>query len=214
MNNELKISAGLAFMQATVAAMPKTMGDRERIAAIGEAMLFAIRNRFAFDRTEAAALNRLNQRTCVGVFRALDFYTEACAAGGTYPRMWETHTGQKPWVALKAFAPRYRLNDHCTTILENNRVAEGLGVLLPPSFEECDDALMHKGDQVWWVTSMDDDFITLCRYQAGDEADIDFNPRAWEREFRRAGSPLRRRKLTRIQWKELNTAPSELKQAA
>jgi len=214
MNKELKISAGLAYMRATVAAFPRSSGDRERIAAIGEAMLFAIRNRFAFDKTDAEALNRLNQRTSVGVFRAMDYYSYACAAGSTYARMWETATEQKPWVALKAFAPRYRLSDHRTMILENNRVAVDLGVLLPPSFEDCSDALMHKGYQVWWVTAQDNETITVCRYRAGDESDIDFNPQAWEREFRRTGQPLRRRKLTREQWKELNTAPVEEKLAA
>jgi hypothetical protein len=214
MNQEKDISAGLAFMRATVRAMPRTMGDRERIAAVGEAMMFAIRNRFAFDRDDADALSVMNTRTCVGVYRAMDYYSFACAAGGTYARMWETKMGRKPWIALKAFAARYRLSNHGTTLLENNRVAEGLGVLLPPSFEKCDDALLHKGDQVWWVTSQDNDTITLCRYQAGDESDVDFNPQAWEREFRRAGSPIRRRKLTRDQWKELNTVPAELKEAA
>ncbi|WP_434716039.1 hypothetical protein [Paraburkholderia sp. A3RO-2L] len=215
MKKEQGISAGLNYMQAVVSAMPKTMGDRERIAAIGEAMLFAIRNRFGFDRTDAEALNRLNQRTCVGVFRAMDYYTAACAAGGTYARMWEAAHGRKPWMALKVIVPRWRQGYHPhTTILDDNRVAEGLGVLLPPSFEESDDALLHKGYQVWWVTSQDDDFITVCRYRAGDEADLNFNQHAFEREFRREGAPVRRRKLTRDQWKELNSSPVEEKLAA
>jgi hypothetical protein len=213
MNKEKTISAGLAFMQAAAAAMPKTLGDRERIAAMSEAMRLAVRNRFAFAKQDVDALRRLGIETCVGVFRPLDYYQEACSAGGTYAKMWEAHHGQKPWLALKAIVPRYLQRDYGRTeIQENNRVAIGLGVLMPQSFDEPDKfTLPFQGLQVWWVTSMTDETITVCRYRVTPK---ELEDRHYETPFLRTGHPFRIRKLSRDQWKELNAAPVEDKQAA
>ncbi|KVP65640.1 hypothetical protein WJ96_04535 [Burkholderia ubonensis] len=213
MNKEQKISAGLAFMQAAAAAMPKSLGDRERIAAFSEAMKLAIRNRFAFAKEDAKELLRMGIQTCVGVFRPLDYYQEACVAGGTYPKMWEAHHGQKPWIARKAIVPRYLQRDYGrTSIQDGNRVATGLGVLMPQSFDDADKfTLPVEGLQVWWVTSMTDELITVCRYRLSPS---ELEKRHYDTPFQRTGHPFRIRKLTREQWKELNAEPVEDKQAA
>ncbi|KVP16883.1 hypothetical protein [Burkholderia ubonensis] len=212
MNKEQKISAGLAFMQAAAAAMPKTLGDRERIAAFSGAMTLAVRNRFAFAKDDAKELLRMGIETCVGVFRPLDYYLGACVHGGTYARMWEAHHGQKPWVARKAIAPRYAFDHYRTTILDDNRVATGMGVLLPQSFDAPDSfTLPVQGLQVWWVTSQTDEIITVCRYRLNPS---ELEKRHADTPFQRTGHPFRIRKLTREQWKELNAEPVEEQQAA
>jgi hypothetical protein len=210
MHKDQKTSAGLAFMQAAAAAMPKTLGDRERIAAFSDSMRLAIRNRFAFAKQDADALKRLGIETCVGVFRPLDYYLAACVHGGTYAKMWEAHRNQKPWVALTAIAPvQFR---HEYELLANNRVTMQMGVLLPESFGEHDERTIPvEGKQVWWITTQDDEYITVCRYRLTD-AELAYVGRA--RPFQKSGRPFRIRRLTRDQWAELNTAPAEEKQAA
>ncbi|WP_241244696.1 hypothetical protein [Burkholderia ambifaria] len=201
------VSAGLAFIQAAAAAMPRTLGDRERIAAMDEAMQIAVRNRFAFDKDEAEALNRYRISTCVGKFRPLDFYGMACYHGGTYARMWETHHKQKPWVAAVAvfaghwtsFAPREEVRP-------KNRVATSVAVLLPASFSPYEALLARTDDghQVWWCTSMDADTITLCRYEwpnCGEgREDLMRYP-----YYHSGQKPARIRKLSREEWEQWNT---------
>jgi hypothetical protein len=212
MHKDQKPSAGLVFMQAAAAAMPKTLGDRERVSAFDGAMLLAIRNRFAFSKHDVEHLLRLTIRTCVGVFRPLDpgFYLQACVHGGTYAKMWEAHHKQKPWIALAAIVPEHI--SHGFELLENNRVTMRMGVLLPESFDEHDERTIPvEGKQVWWVTTQNDEHITVCRYRLTD-AELAHVGRA--RPFRHSGRPYRIRQLTRAQWAELNQAPAEEKQAA
>lgn len=210
MQKDPKISAGLAFMLAAAAAMPKTLGDRERIAAFSEALRLAIRNRFAFAKQDADELRRLGIETCVGVFRPLDYYLEACVHGGTYAKMWEAHRKQKPWIALTAIAPEHI--SHNFELLANNRVTLHMGVLLPQSFDAHDEGTLSvEGQQVWWVTTQDNEFITVCRYRL-PEGPLARTGRA--RPFQKVGRPFRIRRLNRQQWAELNAAPVEEKQAA
>ena len=212
MHKDQKPSAGLVFMQAAHDALPKTLGDRERIAALSEALQLAIRNRFPFTKHDAEALLRMTITTCVGIFRPLDYYLGACVFGGTYAKMWEAHHNQKPWVALTAIAPDHLVRGY--ELLANNRVTTQMGVLLPPEFDVEDgyNTIPVEGKQVWWVTSQDNDHITVCRYRLTDE------------EMSRIGravpfihqgrKPFRIRKLTRDRWAELNTESADEKQAA
>lgn len=211
MNKDQNISAGLAFMQAAAAAMPKTLGDRERISGMSDAMQLAVRNRFAFAKQDAEALQRLSIHTCVGIFRPLDYYQQACIHGGTYARMWEAHHNQKPWVARRGITASQVFRGF--SILANNRVAVGMGVLMPESMDTPDDAtLLVEGMQVWWVTSMTDELIRVCRYRLTPEEMAD---RHRDTPFKHHGrSPFRIRTLMREEWDELNAEPVEEKQAA
>jgi hypothetical protein len=207
------ISAGLAFLQAAAAAIPRTLGDRARIAAMSESMHIAVKSRFAFDKDDVPALQRLGIQTCVGVFRPMDYYLLACAAGGTYARMWEAHRKQKPWIASKAVFPNYVLERQAgRTTLENNRVTAFVAVLLPSTFSpEEEDLASFERSQVWWCTSHDNDSITLCRYRVTELAK---ERGAYHEPFSRCGSPARIRKLSREEWATWNdlvdAAPQKL----
>jgi len=200
--NPNAISVGLAFLQAAVGAIPKTMGDRERINLLDGAMSLAVRGRFAFDRDDAAELQRFDIHTCVGVFRTLDWYLLACQAGGTYPRMWEAHHKQRPWVAARAaFVDRTSYGPR-PEFKEDNRVAPGAALLMPPSFgNPCHALASHEGLQVWWCTSMTDETVTLCRYLVPATLDQRLSTYGG---FERSGSPARVRKLTREEWTTWN----------
>lgn len=215
MEHEAKsVSAGLAFIQAAAAAMPRTLGDRERIAAMEEAMRLAVRNRFAFDKDDAEALNRFRITTCVGKFRPMAYYGMACYHGGTYARMWETQHQQKPWVAAVAvFAGSWTNFAAREEVRQKQRVAESVAVLLPASFSRYEALLARtdEGHQVWWCTSMNADTITLCRYewpahQEGREDLVRY-------PFYHSGQkPARIRKLTREEWAQWNTLMLEQNQ--
>lgn len=216
MHKDQKTSGGLVFMQAAHSALPKTLGDRERIAAMDAALSLALRNRFAFAKQDVEALLRMGIETSVGVFRPMAdyFYLRACIYGGTYAKMWEAHQDQKPWVALTAITPDYvdRGYNPGHELLANNRVTTQMGVLLPASFDDHDARTVPvDGKQVWWVTSQDNEHITVCRYRLTD-AQLATVGRA--RPFHHSGKPFRIRKLNRDQWAELNKAPAEVKLAA
>jgi hypothetical protein len=195
------ISAGLMYMQAAVAAMPKTLGDRELVVAMHDALALAVRNRFAFNRDEAPTLDRQRIEGSGAVFRPLDvsYYLLACRYGGTFARMWEAHHDYKPWVADIAIFQKHHGGFREERTIENNRVAEGAGALLPGTDDP--DLATINGLQAWWVTSQTKDTITLCRYRVSLDciryhgADAPFVPQ---------GRPARVRKLTREQWVEWN----------
>ncbi|CAB5514698.1 hypothetical protein LMG26857_03757 [Achromobacter anxifer] len=200
-----KNSAGLAFMLAADAGAPRTLGDRERIALLHDAMTMAINYRFRFDTEDAEALNKLRMRRCVGVFRPLDenYYRKACIVGGTYPRLWEDHHDQKPWIAEKRIVKMpqgYHMSPDGLNRLaayqsrlesEKGRVCPGMGFLLPVAFlpesEEMEATLQSaQGMQLWWCTSFTKDTLNLCRYTRG--------PRE------HGESPVRKRRVTRAEW--------------
>ncbi|WP_148211110.1 hypothetical protein [Methylibium petroleiphilum] len=192
-----KPSAGLAFLTAARDGMPSTLGDRVRIQAMGEAMHLAVRCKFRFDKDDAGALKPFGIRTSVGVFRPMDenYYSAACVHGGTYARMWEAWADMKPWIAPRAIAGGYgstRGDD-----LGENRVAPGVGVLLPLTEADAgaDAGLSQTRDaQVWWCTSIEKNEIVLCRYRF---------PEGRRYPFDRDGQPARRMKLSRAQWAAL-----------
>lgn len=204
-------SAGLTFMQTAKASMPRTLGDRERIFAMCRLMAEAVRCRFQFDKDDGPELRRLGIETCVGVFRPLDYYAMACCAGGTYARMWEHQHKMAPWVAAKAVIREPEYGGSTTlTVVEHSRVAENLGVLLPQTFSEPDDTLATvNGDQLWWVTAMDADSVTVCRYRIEAE-----QVKYRYEHFKRNGAPAKRRKLTRDEWAQWNPKATPLKKAA
>lgn len=180
-------SAGLLFLRTAIDSMPKGIGDREYSAAMGEIMRIAVRCRMAFGRDEGPALEMLNFHTCVGVFRALDYYTEGVRHGGTYAAMWEKHVGTAPWKV------QHRACDD-----KPGRIAPGLAFYVRGQDNDPDLAKTGHG-QVWWCTSLDDDSITICRY-------------ASKRALDRSGSPARRKTLDRKAWAEFQ--PELAKQEA
>ncbi len=211
MNQDKTISTGLAFIQAAAQAMPKTLGDRERIFGMCALMRQAIRLRFAFDKNDGAELRKLDIHTCVGVFRALDYYRDAVEVGGTYARMWETFHNQKAWVASRAMVkrPYYGDRDRDLELVENHRIAEGIPVLLPAPDGVDDGLAMFQGYQVWHCTSMSDTAVTLCRYSIPEDTQRFVG---WQ--FRRIATPAKRLTLTREAWAELNPkVTAELKAA-
>ena len=204
------VSAGLAFMRAAAAAMPKSLGDREYGVAMGNAMSLAVRNRFAFDRSDAEALDKLRFEGAV-VFRPLDYYLGACRFGGTYARMWESHHGQKAWMADRAVFPAYigGTADRRPYMAENNRIAVRAGALLPGSDDP--NLATFEGLQVWWCTSISDDTITLCRYAVNEQGRKYHGAYA---PLNQQGKPARIRKLSRAEWGQWNQQANEQHTAA
>lgn len=211
MSNDQTISAGLAFMHAAVGAAAKTAGDREYVRAVKDAMEVAIRNRFEFFNTDGVALLSLAKETRWGDFRPMDYYREGCLAGGAYPEMWEAHHQVQPWVARKAITSTHPLQGF--RLLDDHRVAPGMGVLMPDSFDTPDSATLPICDmQVWWVNAITDELIRVCRYRLTPEELANRNlDTAFQHHSR---SPFRVRTLLREEWDELNAAPPVEKQAA
>lgn len=181
-------SPGLQFMQVAFNSMPRSLGDRVRIAALGEALTLAVKCKMRFAKTDIEELHKLRQQTCVGVFRPFDerFYTAACVAGGTFAGLWEKANNIAPWIAPEV------IDRNCTDVLANNRVAPGLAVLRSAEDEE-DGALAVVGQkQLWWCTSIADDQLVLCRYPK--------HPNGISRHLH--GQPAKVWKLSRDQWLE------------
>lgn len=196
------LSPAVAFLTATKAAMPSTVGDRVRISAMHDAMDIALRCRFKFDKDDADRLKRFGIKTCVGVFRPLEerYYAVACNHGGTYARMWEAHTGMKPWMALLVLSLPDHRNGRGSEVLNDNRLAVGMGVLIPSDPEDDPDLPRYENAQVWWCTSMTKDEIVLCRYRLTADR---------RHPFHREGTPAKKWKLTRAQWEALQPKPAE-----
>lgn len=185
-------SPALRFLTAAFSAMPATLGDRERSAAMNDVMHIALRCRMAFSPDDAIHLQQLSLRSCVGVFDALDpmFYAVACKAGGTYPRMWEKAKAIRPWIAARAAIDQFDIRlDH--------RVAPGVAVLIRA--DESEQGLPRIGPhQVWWCTSMDgDQTLRFGRYRL---------PEARSNPFLREGRPAHLRSFTREQWEAAQAA--------
>jgi len=210
MNTIQTLSAGLAFMHAAAAAAAKAPTDRERVRAMKDAMQVAIRNCFEFHLTDGAALLSLALETRWGDFRPLEYYREGCLAGGSYPAMWEAHHQMRPWVAHKAVVAKEMLP--CYDILEDRRVAVGMAVLMPESFDSPDEATLPIQDmQVWWVNAMTDELIRVCRYRLHPE---ELAQRTFGSPLiHHSRSPFRVRTLMREEWEEVNPAPAEQKAA-
>jgi len=210
MNKDQTISAGLTFLRAAQSAVA-TLGDKERVRGMRDAMQVALRNRFSFADQDAPALASLSIESRAGDFRPLDYYKQACIHGGSYTEMWEAQHQMKPWVARWAVASEQVL--HGYFIMEDNRVANGMGVLLPQSVDTPDsDTLSVSGLQVWWVGEMTDDFIRLCRYRLTPE---EMANRHRDTPFlHHSRSPFRVRVMMREEWDELNALLAEEKQAA
>ncbi len=192
-------SPAVQFLMAAQAAMPSTIGDRMRIVAMSEAMEIAVRCRFKFNIGDEKLLDDFGIRCQVGVFRPMDYYAMACQCGGTYAKMWEAANKTKPWMASRAIGSipvAFGTREHA--IMPKNRVADGMGVLINCLEDDDEPGLQRFEDaQVWWVTSVTDREIVICRYRK--------NPKYKYRDapFNRCGSPAKRRKLTRQQWEEL-----------
>lgn len=180
----------VVMLRAAAAAMPRSLGDRERIGAMHELMAVAISARMLFDKDDAELLRQLGITTSVGVFRPIDehLYTSACRAGGTYPAMYERAVGLKPWQC-----PRRVLDG----AVDPGRVAPNIAVLLPPGeLPGHEDIPCFDGGEVWWCTSMDSKTMTLCTYA---KKELFSRPAPFERK----GSPTRRQTVDRARWAAL-----------
>lgn len=193
------VSPGLQFMLAAFNGMPRSLGDRVRIAALGEALTLAIKCRMRFSKTDIDELNSLRQQTCVGVFRPFDehFYTAACVAGGTFPALWEKATKIAPWIAPEVQDRNF------TEVLVDNRVAPGLVVLINPSESVVggvgDELAVLGTKELWWCTSISDEQLVLCRYRK--------HPNGYS--LAPHGQPAKIWKLTRDQWREQFSSASQ-----
>jgi hypothetical protein len=191
-------SPALLFLSAAHNAMPRTIGDRQRSAVMNELLGTAIDCRMQFDPGDASALNRLSISTSVGVFRPLDqhHYNRACKVGGTYPRMWEKHTGMEPWIAAGA------LTDD-RSIVHDRRVAPGTMVLIRG--EDSDPMLPRFGEyQVWRCTSMDAGVLRFGRYRLREERlHHDFSE----------SRPCVLRAFSRVEWDAAQSAERALRPA-
>jgi hypothetical protein len=167
------------------------------IAALGEALSLAIKCRMRFSKDDIGPLNKLRKHTCVGVFRAFDqhYYSAACSTGGTYPALWEKANGIKPWIAPHVLAARQYQHER----MEDSRVAPWMAVLIERE-EDSQDLAAMGGMQVWWCTSLDNDHITLCRYQYDKSGSAIIHDRQ---------KPAKRWKLSRQEWKDLFAKPEQ-----
>lgn len=200
-------SPGMMYMLAVDRAMPRSIGDRARSAAMDEALGFAIRNRFGFSKSDGNTLDELSTRTTVGVFDPLgkSFYKMACTKGGTFASMWEKHHQTQPWIAALSFH-----EDAKDPVVTNReaRVAPGIGVLLTPREGAAEPGLQthligpERPMEAWWCSSFNADAIVLCRYRQ----DPTSARQAW---YDRHGSPERVQKLTRPEWDALMVTEAE-----
>ena len=186
--------SALNFLTAARNAMPKTLGDRDRVAAMNGLMRTAIDCRMGFARDDATALASLGEQFCVGVFRPMDenWYVAACKAGGTYIQMWEKHCGVKPWIASLP-APE----DPHGPMQENVRAAPGMAILLDGQ-DDKPNLPRSRDKQVWWITSFQwrSDALVVCRYPLEEGHANPF--------IRSSGSKLlARRRIERAEWDEL-----------
>lgn len=190
-------ASGLDFIRIAVAAMPTTVGDHMRASVLCDLMRTAIQCRFRFSKEDAVKLSSLGFRCQYGIFAPLDYYTLACQAGGTYAAMWEAYNDFKPWMASQALV-QVRTRGELSRIIalrENQRVAEGVCVLLPRGDDsDASDLEGYNDMELWRCTSISKSHIVICRYRKGKYAIAD-HP---------GGSPVKRWKLGRDTWETLN----------
>lgn len=194
----------LDVLRATRDALPRTLGDRDSVAAMDAAMELAIDSGMIFRSEDAAALHELRIRTGVGIFDPFweGYYARACIMGGTYPRLYETRHGFRAWTAPLVYRAvhlrGYRRACYAmpNAMVEDGRVAPGFVVLIERADTEADKALARKGvHQVWRCTSIGAAEIILCRYTMEAKKDpIQSHP---------GGAPARRWKLSRGEWQSL-----------
>jgi hypothetical protein len=206
------ISPALLFLQSAANAMPRTIGDAIRIRAMSDAMAMAISCRFKFNIGDEKKLRNLSISRQVGVFSPMTmrYYAMACACGGTYPKMWEVANKAKPWVTKRAIGTIYAAFSSSAIggceVMPGNRVAEGMGVLIPfPEDQDDLDLQRYDGAQVWWVTtiSIEKDEIVLCRYRKDPKSQYS------DAAFLKNGTPAKRQKMSRKQWDEMNDAQQD-----
>lgn len=187
-------SPALTFLASAYDAMPATLNEGDRVDCMSRAMKIAIECRFQFDKQDAEVLKTLEIDTSAGVFRPLhqNFYTMACTSGGTYPRLWEAAHAIKPWIAEEVLAPRLHGRPE---VFRDNRVAPGLGILIPVPIDQDELTLARlDGKQVWLCTSMTNDDIVLCRYRLSEDRGSPYES---------SGNPVKKWKVGREEWAAL-----------
>lgn len=187
-------SGAIEYLCATLAAFPPRTGLTERIQAMNDAMDLAIQARFGFAKGDAEILEgQLALSTALSRFEPLSprRYSNACKFGGTYSRMWEVHHKQRPWMAKYVATTEAK-------ILQSNRVAPGLAVLIFSLLAGDDPTLARVGKyQVWMCKTQTETEIELYRYRY---ADFLRNP------FHYTNSPAKLLKLSRREWDALQSS--------
>lgn len=198
MSNHITRSPALAFMDATDAALPKSLTWREQVKALEDALTLAVKNRFQFHKDDAVELQRYSINRCSGKFDPLSqyFYMVSCYSGGTYAAMWEKHRDQAPWFAPLAAHGVLEYAFHART-----RFSPNMAILVAPQpgAPQSPDLCSYRKLEVWWCTSMKSDQVVLCRYAmpAPTESRVQSNQ---ERSFHSMGSPAKRKILTRTEF--------------
>lgn len=202
------------FLRTTAHALPRTLGDRDTIAAMSVAMQLAIDTGMQFSLADRDALRDLVITRQVGIFDPFwdGFYRHSCIMGGTYARLYESHNGFRPWIAPLVYRPTLGM-ERCATyaqavpIERNTRAAEGFALFVPEAAQQDDSNLafvdqsmsfsVDRGarfdwDQryaVWYCTTLKQDEVILCRYPQGPNSPLE-----------RTGPPARRVRLARESW--------------
>ena len=74
-------------MRAAASGIGKSVGDRDRSAALNELLMMAVRTKMAVSPDDSHRLSASSMHTSVGVFRPNDekFYAQSCVSGGPLP---------------------------------------------------------------------------------------------------------------------------------
>lgn len=189
-------SKGVAMLLAANSAMPRSIGDRQRSAAMNDLTGIAIDCKVGFDLGDGDLLAKaqIGIHTCVGVYDPLSrhFYDQAARAGGTYARMWERHAGVKPFIAKQSW-------HGSQTPRTDARMAPRVAILLPLPEDDNQSFERAAGAAMWICTSVDyeKDVVVLCRYRGAEH----HLPRT---DALRDPQPAKRRIVTRAQWDRFN----------
>ena len=211
-NNPRSLSPAAQFLQAARNAIHKKVGDGVTSSLMHNAMQMALEGRMKFWMNDAEDLNCTQVYSNAGRFHPLNrqFYATAISYGNlSYAKLSEANSGIAPWTAARTYGPRGSYGRE--QFLGQGRVAETMAVLLPAKASEAKegtrlyhDRATEKHFAVWWVTSMTDQEIIICRYSRTDDC---------THPFERTGSPTKRWKMGRDEWRELQ-APMLAENAA
>jgi hypothetical protein len=197
------------FLRTAAHALPRTLGDRDSIAAMNAAMELAIDSGMVFRTTDRNELEDLRITTSAGHFDPFweGYYRRACMMGGTYPKVYESQKGFRPWIAPLVHRPvvwadrRVRYGGP-NPLEQDTRIAPGFALLIASDAEKDEPGLARvDAYQIWQCTSIGAEMAILCRYKHSPKPLADLESRS--------GQPAKRWKLTRAQWAETFKNESE-----
>lgn len=201
-------AGAIDYLEAAARALPRTLGDRDSIAAMDAAMCVAIDSGMVFRSGDMERLQKLRISTCVGNFDPIyeGYYRRGCIMGGTYPRMYESEREFRPWIAdlvwlRPPFGRAPARYGSFQSEFQSMRVAPGFALAVRDHALDADEAQLQRisipggaGEtfQLWWCTSLGQDEIKLCRYPRRQDGR---NPLEGDN-----GKPVRRWTLGRQEW--------------